>query len=397
MEKEIQVLVMDDEADYANFICDVAEGMNLNCSVATNADEFIKALNLNLSFIFLDLNIPGTDGIELLKLIKTNHPPCNIILMSGVEDRILESAEAFAKSIGLTVAGRFQKTIRLAELEKLIEKCTSSILTKTEPTSKVPKSEFIVTKEELMRAIKDEEFVVYYQPKVDIATRGFYGVEALVRWQHPIHKLIFPDEFIGLTESFGLIDDLSWLVYKKGVQEIGDLQNQLGFPFKLSLNLSPYSLNDMEFPNKFITFIEQSTMRAENIILEVTETSLMHELSNALGIFTRLRLKNIHLSIDDFGTGYSMMQQLKIVPANEIKVDKSFVQNMFNDNSSRVTVQKVIEIGHELGMKVVAEGVETKEQLQFLQIHHCDIAQGYYFSKPIPINELQSWIEVRYI
>lgn len=396
MEKNIHIIVMDDDRDYANFICDVTQGLGMISSVSTNLDEFMQIFNPDFSLVFLDLNIPGTDGIELLKLIETNHPQCNVILMSGVEDRILESAEAFAKSIGLSVIGRFQKTIRLADLEQLIEKCTYSFPTKTKPAPKIESSEFIITKEELIHAIKNDEIVVYYQPKIDIATRGLYGVEALVRWQHPLHKLTFPDQFIGLAESFGLIDDLSWVIYKKAIHQIGELQNQLGFPFKLSLNLSPYSLNDMDFPVKFTTFIEQSSMSPEHIILEITESGLMNELSNALAIFTRLRLKNIQLSIDDFGTGYSMMQQLKIVPANEIKIDKSFVQNMFTENSARVTVQKVIEIGHELGMKVVAEGVETKEQLQFLQMHHCDIAQGYYFSKAITINELQSWINMKY-
>lgn len=396
MQTEIQILVMDDEEDYASFIADVAQGMGMHAVVAKNLDECIQTLTVDFNLIFLDLNIPGTDGIELLTLIQKKHPQCHIILMSGVEDRILESAEAFARSIGLSVIGRFQKTIRLADLEKLMEKCLGSLSAKTESKTQVAVSEFTVTREELLRAIKDSEFVVYYQPKIDIATRGFYGVEALVRWLHPTHNLIFPDQFIGLAESFGLIDDMSWVIYKKAIQEIGDLQDQLCFPFKLSLNLSPYSLHDIDFPGKFITFIEQSSMQAENIIFEVTESSLMNELSNALAIFTRLRLKKIQLSIDDFGTGYSMMQQLKIVPANEIKIDKSFVQNIFNENSARVTVEKVIEIGHELGMKVVAEGVETREQLQFLQRHHCDIAQGYYFSKPIPINVLQQWVETEY-
>jgi EAL domain-containing protein (putative c-di-GMP-specific phosphodiesterase class I) len=396
MEQDIHILVMDDEVDYANFICDVAEGMKIKCSISTTAEEFIKTLNPSFTLVFLDLNIPGTDGIELLNIIGKNDPQSNIILMSGVEDRILESAEAFAKSIGLRVLGRFQKTIRLPELEALIEKCINSIPIHEGSQPEKSISEFIVTEGELLRAIKNREFIIFYQPKIDVSTRGFYGVEALVRWQHPIYKLILPDQFIGHAESFGLIDDLSWLIYETAFEEIGNLQKDLSFRFKLSLNLSCFSLNDMVFPDKFISLIEQSKMLPESIVLEVTESGLMNELSNALAVFTRLRLKKIQLSIDDFGTGYSMMQQLKIIPANEIKIDKSFVQNIFNENSARVTVEKVIEIGHDLGMKVVAEGVETKEQLQFLQMHHCDIAQGYYFSKPIPFKELQGWIEEKY-
>lgn len=213
---------------------------------------------------------------------------------------------------------------------------------------------------------------------------------------HPQYGLIFPDQFISLAESFGLIDEITWLVIKIAVKEIPSLKRQIGFSCMLSLNLSPYSLQDLAFPDKLLSLINQSGINPENIILEITETGLLNELSSALDIFTRLRLKKIQLSIDDFGTGYAMMQQLKLIPATEIKIDKSFIQSMLEIDSARVTVKKIIEMGHELGMKVIAEGVETLEQLQYLKSLQCDVAQGYYYSKPVPITELVNWINHQY-
>ena len=342
----------------------------------------------------MDLNIPDIDGIGLLQYMKDQQAQSEVILMSGVEDRILESAQSFANSIGITIAGRFQKTIRLSDFELLLKAWTTPKIAKVEQASE--KHEFLVTREELLRGIQNNEFVTFYQPKIDIASRGFYGVEALVRWNHPVHKITYPDNFIPQTESLGLMNELTWLIIRNAIKEISWLQEQIQFPFKLGLNLSPGSLEDQSCSKQLIDIIDEYSIPAENIIIEITESGLMDELSSALAIFTRLRLKNIHLSIDDFGTGYAMMQQLKLIPATELKIDKSFVQNMLIDNSARVTVQKVIEIGHELGMKVVAEGVETKEHLQWLQRYHCDIAQGYYFSKPIPLVELQQWISTNY-
>jgi EAL domain-containing protein (putative c-di-GMP-specific phosphodiesterase class I)/ActR/RegA family two-component response regulator len=386
---------MDDDEDYANYIADVIHTLNLDCMITTKSEDFLHTFDSSVSLVLLDLKLPDIDAVELLEFIKKTQNQCDIILMSGVEDRIIETAEAFARSIGLSVVGRFQKSIRLAELENLLIKCTTNKPVKMQSVS-VSRPEFVVTDAELMRAIEQNQFVVYYQPKIDINTRGLHGVEALVRWLHPEHGLIYPDQFIGYAESGSFIEKISWLVIKNAIEEIEVLQDKLQFPFGLALNLSPCLLTIPEFSHKLITLIEQFSFPPERITFEITESGLINELSGALAIFTRLRLKNIQLSIDDFGTGYSMLQQLKIIPASEIKIDKSFVLNMLSENSARVTVQKVIEIGKELGLKVVAEGVESKEHLLFLQRNHCDIAQGYYFSRPIPIVELENWINNNY-
>jgi EAL domain-containing protein (putative c-di-GMP-specific phosphodiesterase class I) len=245
---------------------------------------------------------------------------------------------------------------------------------------------------ELHHAIERNEFVLHYQPQIDLATYKVIGVEALVRWQHPGRGLVYPDDFIPQAEALDLIDQLGWLVANRGMEEIGLFEDKNGSAPMLSINISVHSLRDLKFPDKYLSLLKKNKIAAKNTILEITESGLIQELSTTLDVLTRLRLKQVQLSIDDFGTGYSMMQQLRNIPATELKIDKSFVQGMDGAPSNRILVQKTIEIGHELGMKVVAEGVETPDQLAFLQVHGCDIAQGYLFSKPLPAKDMRAWL-----
>jgi EAL domain-containing protein (putative c-di-GMP-specific phosphodiesterase class I) len=244
----------------------------------------------------------------------------------------------------------------------------------------------------LRSAIERDEFVLHYQPQIDIVTGNVSGLEALVRWAHPERGLIFPDDFIARLEELGLIDQLSLLVFDRGLTEICKLADKSGVTPMLSFNVSALSLNDLTFPDTMAALIAAHGLSPERIVLEITESGLIQNLTHTLDVLARLRMKQMQLSIDDFGTGYSMMQQLRNIPATELKIDRSFVGNMHSTESDRVMVRKTIEIGHELGMKVVAEGVETEAQLDFLRLNGCDIAQGYLFSRPLPVNDLIGWL-----
>lgn len=391
MQNETKILVIDDDVDLTDFIYTVAHDLNLNCIVANNADDFIRYYDSSITHIFMDLNIPNMDGIELLRFVESKNSTTAIILMSGVDMRILQSAKEFAIAKGLSVIGHFQKPIRLKELEDILKNCTA---TKIENKQKhdIDTTELEITKGALLHATHYDEFVIFYQPKVDIKTQKLIGVEVLIRWQHPKLGLIYPEKFISLAESTGLIDAITWIVIKKAVKEIKLIKQKIDFSLMISFNLSPHSLHDLHFPDKLMTIITEANINPDNIILELTETGLLKEISSALDILTRLRLKKFQLSIDDFGTGYAMMQQLKLIPATEIKIDKSFVLSMLESDASKVSVKKITEMGHELGMKVTAEGVETKAHLQAAHDLKCDIAQGSYYSKPVPINELINWI-----
>jgi EAL domain-containing protein (putative c-di-GMP-specific phosphodiesterase class I) len=382
-----KILVLDDDEDVGMLIAEVAEAKSLPCTVTTDAEGFMQALAPDTTLIFLDLVMPGVDGIEILRKLADKGCHAEIVMMSGVGKRVIESASTLGKSLGLQMPGHLTKPFRIAELESLL---ASQVDPRPPSPFRSPK-EIHVEEEELQRAVEGDEFVLHYQPQIEIATGKVVGVEGLARWQHPKHGLVFPDNFIEIAEEIGLIDQLTLLVFRHGLSEISLFSDKGQQPINLSLNVSAGSLLDLELPNKFIEMVHAHGAEPSNMILEITESGLIRELSRALEVLTRLRLKNVQLSIDDFGTGYSMMQQLKNIPATELKIDKSIVQNL-HTSDDRIVLQKTIELGHDLGMKVVAEGVETEEQLEFLRNKGCDIAQGYLFTRPLSTEKLLAWL-----
>ncbi len=385
-----RILVIDDDRDVLELVFTAAQALGLDCKVTDEPAAFLAALTPETTLILLDLMMPEMDGIELLRIRGQQRCKASIVLMSGIGKRIMETAEELATAHGLCIVGHLQKPFRIAELEDLLRTHTQPAAA---PTPR-PKSKIVVEDAELRAAIEQHQFVVFYQPQIEIPTGNVVGVEALVRWQHPLRgSLIFPDDFIPRLEELALIDQLGWIVTNRALSEISRFADSNGRTPMLSINVSVSSLHDLEFPDRMEAVISEHGIAPAKVILEITEGGLLQELTSTLDVLTRLRMKQMKLSIDDFGTGYSMMQQLCNIPATELKIDKSFVQNMHGSDRDRVMVQKTIEIGHDLGMKVVAEGVETKEQLDFLHTNRCDIAQGYLFSRPIPPDELIAWLK----
>jgi EAL domain-containing protein (putative c-di-GMP-specific phosphodiesterase class I) len=383
-----KILLIDDDNDVGEVVTAAAEGLGMQCIATTSPNAFFEALTPETSLIFLDLVMPELDGIELLRILSQRESTPRIVLMSGIGKRIVETAHTLGESLGLTIAGHLDKPFRLIELEELL---TRQIETQSQPIH-LRQTPIDIEEAELVAALDRVELVLHYQPQIDLASGHVYGVEALVRWHHPARGLIFPDAFIPLAERRSLIDRLGWIVFHRGLSEINQFKSSAGMPLTLSLNVSVQSLRDLTFPDRFIAMAHACAVTPARVVLEITEGGLIQELSSSLDVLTRLRMKNVQLSIDDFGTGYSMLAQLRNIPATELKIDRSFVREIHSSSSDRIMVQKTIEIGHELGMKVIAEGVEDAEQLQFLRANHCDHVQGYLFSKPVPPPVLEKWL-----
>ncbi|NOR51168.1 MAG: EAL domain-containing protein, partial [Gammaproteobacteria bacterium] len=213
------------------------------------------------------------------------------------------------------------------------------------------------------------------------------GLEALVRWQHKEHGVIYPDHFIPLAEQHGLIGHLTHWVIGKVVQQERQWQ-EAGIFVTVSVNISAQDITSLTLPEQLAELLADNLLDPTRLILEVTESALMGKLVTSLDILTRLRLKGVGLSIDDFGTGYSSLSQLHRVPFTELKIDRSFVSNMVEDADARAIVKTCIILGHELKMYVVAEGVETKEQFELLKQLKCDMAQGIFFSKAVSAEKI---------
>jgi diguanylate cyclase (GGDEF)-like protein len=245
---------------------------------------------------------------------------------------------------------------------------------------------------ELRRALDRDEFRLYVQPKLELASGRLVGVEALVRWQHPERNLIFPDSFIPFAESTGFIRLLTCWMLEQGAILCKRLQAR-DIVLKISVNLSTRDLLDQDLPVKFAEILDRHGVRAASFCLEITESAIMGDPVRAQSTLERLCDMGADLSIDDFGTGYSSLAYLKRLPVHELKIDKSFVMNMENDLDDAKIVRSTIDLGHNMGLRVVAEGVENEAVWHLLAQMGCDQAQGYFMGKPMPMDALALWIQ----
>ncbi|MGH9110152.1 MAG: putative bifunctional diguanylate cyclase/phosphodiesterase [Acidimicrobiales bacterium] len=247
---------------------------------------------------------------------------------------------------------------------------------------------------DLRRALTRRELVVHYQPKVDVATGALTGVEALVRWQHPRRGLLAPAEFVPLAETTDLIHPLTDRVLDLALAQARSWSDA-GLTVPVAVNLSARCLHDTSLPARVTATLDRHGVPASRLFLEITESAIMRDPAGALAILCELAGSGIRLSLDDFGTGYSSMTYLRRLPVAELKVDRSFVLDLVGQRADTVLVRSTVDLGHNLGLSVVAEGVEDAATLDALGALGCDIAQGYYFARPMPADELDAWLATR--
>jgi diguanylate cyclase (GGDEF)-like protein len=247
---------------------------------------------------------------------------------------------------------------------------------------------------ELRRAIEQGELVLHYQPKADLRTGDVHGAEALVRWSHPVRGLIPPDEFIPLAQKTGVIVPLTFFVLNEALRQCRTWQLE-GIDLCVGVNLSARNLLDVHLPDTVGELLGRWEVPPSLLELEITESTILADPIRAMHVLSRLSGMGVRLAIDDFGTGYSSLSYLKRLPVDELKIDKSFVQGMEDDENDAVIVRSTIDLGRNLGLRVVAEGVETVTAWRQLLSLGCDIAQGYYLSRPVPAGELAAWLRAR--
>jgi len=244
---------------------------------------------------------------------------------------------------------------------------------------------------EARRAIAQDELVVYYQPKVHIDGHRVQGAEALVRWQHPEHGLLAPGAFIPAVERTALIGPLTRYVLERSISQCAAWRRS-GWELSVAVNLSMRNLLDRSLPQEIERMLVQCGLTPDALQLEITESMIVSDPDRAIAILTRLHDLGVHMSVDDFGTGHSSLANLKRLPINELKIDRSFVTPMLHDESDEIIVRSTINLGHDLGLNVVAEGVEDKSTVDRLEVLGCDLAQGYYLSPPVPAGAFADWL-----
>lgn len=385
----MKILLVDDEPFALKLLSHQLEKLGfVNTISREHAGEALTLLEFGtetFDLMFCDLQMPGMDGVEFIRQLVRIGYTGGLVLVSGEDERILRAAEKLSKARRLNVLGALRKPVSPEQLKQVLNKrssrgAASRIVHKT------------YAPEELWRAITGGKLVNYYQPKVDVASGAVTGVETLVRWRHHEDGLVFPDQFIAIAEKHALIDELTRTVLTAALHQ-ARLWQDVGLHLRIAVNVSMDNLDSLGFPDFVARAACDAGVPSTSLVLEVTESRLMKNPLAVLDILTRLRLKHIGLSIDDFGTGHSSLTQLRDIPFDELKIDRSFVHGAWRDASLRAIFEASLGMARQLGMKIVAEGVEDREDWGFLRAVGCDMAQGYFIGRPMLAADLPGWIQ----
>lgn len=385
----IKILILDDEPFMLKLLA--RSLANFGYISVTTCDRGHAALALVDNsdtcpdLILLDINMPEMDGIEFVRHLGERRYTGALILVSGEDERALQSIEKLVRAHQITMLGYLTKPITPARLAALIDKWVPPM------HASVNASRDVYGVDELRAAIAHGELINYYQPKVAVATGEVVGVETLVRWLHPRDGLVPPDQFIALAEQHGLIDDLTWVVLTAALAQARVWRGN-GVLLRVAVNLSMDNLASLSFLDRVAELASQAGVPPQELVLEVTESRLMHDQRVPLEILTRLHLRRFRLSIDDFGTGNSSLTQLRDIPFSELKIDQSFVHGAWDNDTQRAMFGASLGLARQLKMEAVAEGVEDRADWDYLRQQGCDLAQGYFIGKAMPAEDLPVWL-----
>ena len=378
---ENRLLCVDDDPRISRLVRRVAEKIGFDTLEINDSADFERTYaEFKPDVILLDLNMPGTDGIELLRFLAALQSRAAIHLISGVDTRVVRTTTKLGRELGLNMGSELRKPVAVAALrETLVERY---------------KEGRKITESDLADALDSDGLFVCYQPKVDLQSGHVVGTEALLRWRHSNHGEVFPDEFIPLAEQSGLVTALTDKVLALVLKDSTEWKRKWRH-LTFAVNLSPRLLSDLTLPDRVIETLAAHNFDPSRLVLEVTESGAMEDPVASMDVLARLRLKGVQLSIDDFGTGYSSLVQLYRLPYSEIKIDKSFTIAMKDDDEAATIVRSTISLGHSMELKVVAEGIEDQETMDWLKELGCDIGQGYYIARPAEAPQFEEWLKQR--
>lgn len=385
----INILIIDDEPFHLRLFSRQLAALGFEYiethQSSVSALQQLQREEVLIDLIFLDLNMPELDGVEFLRRLAETGYAGRVILVSGEDRRVLETATRLARGFQLNILGHLGKPSQPHALVSLLENWLP-MAPKALAQSRQP-----YAPDEIRRGIHAGELVNYYQPQVSLADGSLVGVETLVRWRHPVDGLVFPDQFIGIAEEHGFIGDLTRMVLSDAIAQAKRWRDS-GFDLRVAVNVSMDDLTRLDFPEFVMARLAHYAVPAGNLIIEVTESRLLKNTQAPLEILARLRLKHVGLSIDDFGTGHSSLAQLRDMPFNELKIDRSFVHGAHETRTLDAIFSATLSMAKSLDMSTVAEGVEDQADWDYMRQCGCDVAQGYFIAKPMPFEQLMDWL-----
>ena len=382
-----RLLVVDDERIQRLIVARAVESVGFIVDGAADLDEAAEWLSRrNYDAIVLDLSLGAREGVSLLHALRGGGADPLVVPISGMDARVRTASCRLAEALGLRVAGALEKPIVPATLRALLRDVRPRETAGQGAAAAVPSAA------ELASAIDRGEITVAFQPKVALITRQVTGLEALARWQPAGSEPVPPDLFIPLAERHGLITRLTRQVLRQSLDACRgwrDRHPECG----VAVNISPLMLANPELPEEIDAALVEASVAPGVLIAEVTEGVVIADPLLAIEVLTRLRIKGVRLSIDDFGTGHSSLLSLMRLPFNELKIDRSFVAVCDTDPEAWKIIRATISLAHELGLDVVAEGVESAAVEERLIGVGCDIGQGWRFGRPMPAAAVEAWFD----
>lgn len=378
-----RILIVDDDAVQRMIVSEISRQISAQADTAASIEEACALLAAgDYECVVIDLSLGNHDGIEVIRHIVDTGKQPNIIVISGFDERIRDAAIRFGQSCGLPMLGHLSKPLNFRDLRALL-------LAPEATRSRAAGHNILppVSVEDLERALDACEISLHYQPKISFATGDITGVEALARWRSPTFGNIAPAIFIPIVENSHLAGPFTRYVLRQAIQDAAVWQSYAPH-ISVAVNAPASVMTNLAFPDEVEQLLAEFALNPSSLIIELTETIAASDLTGIADVLTRLRIKGVQLSIDDFGTGYSSMLSLMEMPFGELKIDRSFIARCNTDPYALKIVRATLSLAHEFGMKTVAEGIETQEVSKLLSEAHCDLAQGYLFARPMPINDL---------
>ncbi len=373
---------------------------------AIGAENGMQGLSLAMSnvpdVIICDVIMPELNGYGVLMALRANPATATVpfVFLTGRSDRAemrqgmelgaddyLTKPFTKAELVG-AIASRLKKQEAFVEQYNNLQTQTDEYIIEQDASEKL-----IILKKSLYTALRREEFQVYYQPQVSLATGKIVGAEALVRWKHPEKGLIPPTEFIPVAEETGFIIPLGEWILQTACQHLKSWKNEGFYGLRVAVNLSPRQFHQQELSSKIAEILEKIGLEPSSLELELTESLMIEDTESAIATLTQLKKLGVSISIDDFGTGYSSLSYLTQYPFDILKIDRSFIRNITDGSRNAAIVKAIIAMAHSLCLEVIAEGVETESEKDFIVRYKCDYMQGYLFSRPLPETDFEQLLK----
>ncbi|EIO3938939.1 EAL domain-containing response regulator [Vibrio vulnificus] len=381
MRNDLKILVVDDHPIHLTLMKQqLAKIPNTRVATEQTVASALSTLSDDhYDFVFCDLDMPHSDGIDLLISLNEQKYTGNVALISALDRPIISAVSAMCENFSFQVLGKISKPYSNNDIQQLLDNAANAL----KPALKL-RRRIDVSDQEFLFDLANGRVKNYYQPLVDCRTGDVVGYEALARWLHPIHGMLSPAHFLPIVERCNLSHELFDIVTDNAIRDARYInQGQ-----RISINADQINIEDGNFSERFIAKCLENRVEPSVFTIEITENT---SFSNSVALYknlAKLRLNGVNVSIDDFGTGHSSLEKLSLLPFNELKIDRSFVSEMEIDSKKQKIVNSICELAKSLNLKIVAEGVEKQSTWNMLKKYNIDVCQGYLFNKPMPIEAI---------